>query len=242
MYFIALCDDEMSELDKTERVLGSYGQKHPELDYKIERFMSAEELLYLIRERGYMPDLIIMDIYMPDMLGIDAAKELRDMGNRCKILFLTRSKEHALDAFGVEAVQYLVKPVSESGIFSVLDKLIQEAAEACRKYILLRIEGRIRRVAVDDIVSCEAQGKMQRLYFTDGTQCELRMTMAQLWEQLSPYCEFIRAGAAYIINMEHIDNLKKQELLMDNGRRIYPPRGSYQNLRERYFEYFCEGG
>lgn len=242
MYFIALCDDEVLELDKTEQMFDSYGQKHPELDYKIERFVDADELLCLIREENYMPDLIIMDIYLPGKLGIDAAKELRDMGNQCRIIFLTTSKEHALDAFGVDAAQYLVKPVSEKSLFPVLDKFLEECEKACRKYILFRIEGRIRRVAVGDIVYCEAQGKIQRMYFTDETQCVLHMTMAQLGEQLTPYGEFVRLGAAYIINMEHIENLKKQELMMDNGHRIYPPRGSYQGLRERYFEFFCGGG
>lgn len=240
MYVIALCDDEAAELDKTAQLLVEYDKKYAEADFKVERFDSADRLLGMVREKGCQPDLVIMDIYMPDKMGIEAAKELREMGSTCRILFLTTSKEHALDAFGVGAAQYLVKPVSAVKLFPVLEKFFEEAQEERRKYLLLRIEGRIQRVAVDDIVCCEAQGKMQCLYFLDGRQCMVRITMAEICGMLLQYPEFTRIGIAYIVNMEHIENLSRQEVQMDNGKKIYPPRGAYQPLRERYFGYYCE--
>lgn len=240
MYRIALCDDESVELIKTEQMLRHYEEKNPETEFEIERFGSADRLLERIREKDYAPDFILMDIYMPEKLGIDAAHELRAMGNKGKIIFLTASREHALDAFGVEASQYLVKPVSENMLFPVLDKVIRDMEEVRRKYLLLRIDGRIQRVAVNDIVYCEAQGKIQYLYLTDGTQYGLRRTMAEIYEMLACYREFSRVGIAYIVNLEHVDSLNAQEIQMDNGKKIYLPRGSYQPLRERYFGYYCE--
>ena len=106
MYLIAICDDEEKELDKTEYYLRSWQQEHQEYEFKIERFDNPEELLWRIREEKYSPDLVFMDIYMPQKTGIMTAKELRDMGNDGSIIFLTSSKEHALEAFGVNAVQY----------------------------------------------------------------------------------------------------------------------------------------
>ncbi len=240
MYLIALCDDDVAELDKTEQLLGEYERRYTEADFKVERFECAEGLLGMVRQKGYQPDLIIMDIYMPDKMGIEAAQELRDMGNMCRILFLTSSREHALDAFSVGAVQYLVKPVSQAKLFPVLERFFEEAEEARRKYLLLRIDGRIQRVAVSDIVFCEAQGKMQCLYFPDGRQRVVRITMAEICGMLLQYPEFIRVGISYVINMEHIENFSRQEIQMDNGKKIYPPRGAYQPLRERYFAYYCE--
>lgn len=239
MYLIALCDDEKVELKKTEQMLDNYEKKHYGLDFRVECFENAETLLYMAKEKNYVPDLIVMDIYMPEKMGIDAAKELRNMGNEAKIIFLTTSREHALEAFGVNASQYLVKPVTEKVLFSILDKLLREVDEERRKYLLLRIEGRIQRVAVSDIIYCEAQGKIQCLYFSDGTQCLLRMTMTEIYEMLSHYETFVRVGVAYIMNLDHINSLNARELNMDNGQKIYLPRGSYQSLRERYFAYYC---
>lgn len=239
MYTIALCDDEAGELSKTEQMLSSYEKKHSEMEFMIECFENADELLYRIREKNYMPDLIFMDIYMPGKMGIDAAKELRDMGNEGRIIFLTTSREHALEAFGVNADQYLVKPVLKQRLFSILDKFLRDVEEERRKYLLLRIEGRTHRVALKDIVCCEAQGKTQCLYLMDNTQCLLRLTMTETYEMLSGYQEFVRVGVAYIVNLEHVESLNARELQMDNGKKIYLPRGSYRPLRERYFEYYC---
>jgi len=240
MYLIALCDDEEADLDKTEQMLRSYGRKHPEIGLIMERFLNADSLLNRIREKNYRPDLIFMDIYMSEKSGIDAAKELRAMGNSGRLIFLTTSREHALDAFGVEASQYLVKPVTEEMLFSVLDRFLREINESNKKYLLLRIEGKIQRVAVSDIVCCEAQGKSQYLYLSDHTQFGLRRTMIEIYEMLACYREFVRVGAAYIVNLEHVESLSAQEVQMDSGKKIYLPRGSYHPLREQYFNYYCE--
>lgn len=240
MYIIALCDDEAEDLIKTEQMLSVYEEKHPEAEFLIECFKNADELLHMIKEKNYMPDLIFMDIYMPGKMGIDAARELRHMGNEGRIIFLTTSREHALEAYGVDAAQYLVKPIIEKRLFSILDRFMKDVEGERRKYLLLRIEGRISRVALKDIVYCEAQGKTQCLYLADGTQCLLRLTMTETYEMIAKYQEFVRVGVAYIVNLEHVESLNARELQMDNGKKIYLPRGSYRPLRERYFEFYCE--
>ena len=62
---IALCDDETAELNKTEKILDAYEQKHTDADFIIERFKKADELLYMVREGKYLPHLIFMNVYMP---------------------------------------------------------------------------------------------------------------------------------------------------------------------------------
>jgi len=123
MYRIALCDDEAAELDKLEHMLRSWRRQHAECEFSVERFLDADEMLCRILEEGYSPDLLLLDIYMQGRQGMEAAREIRKMGRRCGILFITSSKEHALEAFGVDAVQYLVKPVSDHALFPVLDGL-----------------------------------------------------------------------------------------------------------------------
>lgn len=242
MYLIALCDDEADAIQKTEDMLGSYQKEHKWLDFAIEHFENADMLLYKVKEENYIPDLILMDIYMPDKLGTEVAKELRSMGNESKIIFLTASREHALDAFGVGAVQYLVKPVNETDLFKVLDMLLKDITDERNKYILLRTDGRIQRVYVNNIVYCEAQRKTQYLYLEDGTKYTLHLTMAEIYGMLSCYQEFVRTGAAYIVNLEYIDSLNAQYISLVTGKKIYLPRGAYKGLKEQYFRYYCGGG
>ena len=73
MYSIALCDDDERELDRIENFLASYqGRKH-EVEYKTERFSSAEALLQQVRENGYLPDILLLDIFMSGKNGMEAA-------------------------------------------------------------------------------------------------------------------------------------------------------------------------
>ncbi len=75
-YLTALCDDETAELKKTEEILCAYEQKHGGVDFVIERFESADELLYRIEEGNYAPDLIFMDIFMPgEKIGRASCRE-----------------------------------------------------------------------------------------------------------------------------------------------------------------------
>lgn len=242
---IALCDDETAELNKTEEILGAYEQKHTDADFTIERFKRADELLCMVREGTYSPHLIFMDVYMPGEtgesipLGIDAARRLRDMGNGAKLVFLTVSKEYALDAFEVEAFQYVLKPVQQEKVFSLLDRFRKETEKEREKFILLRVEGKIMKVLVKDIVYCEAQKKQQCIYLADGTKLVQNLTMAKIYEMCSHCQELVKVGASYIVHLGHIVSMNAQEIQMDNGRKVYLPRGTYRLLREQYFEYYC---
>ena len=244
-YLIALCDDETVELNKTEKILNAYEQEHPEVDFMIERFESADELLYRMEDREYTPDLVLMDIIMSgsggvsDTLGMKAAKKMRNMGSRAKLFFLTTSREYALEAFDVDALQYLLKPISQERLFCVLDRFLESEEEERKRYILLKKEGRFVKVAINDIVYCEAQGKTQCLYFADGGECRQRMTMMELYELLSPYQEFVKIGVAFIVNLEYVDSLNAQDICLAGGRKIFLPRGAYKGLREQYFSYYC---
>lgn len=242
---IALCDDEAAELTKTEKILDEYEQKHADMNFIIERFENPDGLLLRIREGRYLPHLIFMDIYMPAEtgesapLGIEAARRLRDMNVRAKLVFLTTSREHALEAFDVEAFQYLPKPVQPDRLFSLLDRFREEAGKEREQYILLNVEGMLKKISLEDIVYCEAQGKCQYICMKDGTNVQQNLTMTKIYEMCSACQAFVKVGVSYIVSLKHIASMNAQEILMDNGHKIYLPRGTYRILREQYFDYYC---
>ena len=237
MYRIALCDDEQVEVMKTKEMLSNYRKLHPQLDFEIGIFDNAEKLLLKVQE-GYGPDLILMDIYMEGRTGIEAVRELHEMGNKSRIIFLTTSEKHAVEAFRLEAAQYLVKPVSEADLFPLIDKQLEILSKERQKYVALQMDNRTFRVMVHDIIYCESQGKRQYLHLTDGTQLCVRMSMTGLEELFLPYEEIVRLGKWYIINMDHVEGLNSQAVQMDNGQQLFLPRGAYQSLRKQYITYY----
>ncbi len=240
MYQIAICDDETEELDKTKKLLMAYGKEHPGCEFEAECFVSPEALLQRAEENGYMPDLILLDIYMPEIEGTVVARKLRRLGSDGRIIFLTSSVDHALEAFRVDALQYLVKPVVEKDFFAALDKCVSDIDAKRRRYLLLKTDGMTHRIAPDTIVFCEAQGKRQFLHLSDGSRLTLHLTMAGLYGMLEPFEEFARVGAAYIVNLEHIIRLNSHHICLDTGENIYLPRGAFQPLKKQYFKYYCD--
>ncbi|MDE6662611.1 MAG: LytTR family DNA-binding domain-containing protein [Lachnospiraceae bacterium] len=239
MYQIAICDDEELDLDKVEQMLNDYHEESAGGEFLIRRFVDSEDIFLQITTGNYQPDIILMDIYMPGSSGIETVRKLRDMGNTCRIVFMTSSHEHALEAYGVDALSYLVKPISEETLFPALDKVIKDIENNRSQYILLQtVNDCVCRVELNDIIYCEAQRKKQYICLKENESVYLRMTMAKLYELLCSYKGFVKLGVSYIVNMEHIERLDTQMLLLDNGKEIYLPRGSYKELRERYFDYY----
>lgn len=239
MYIVAICDDNISELDELESILHLYQETHSDVEFEIHRFKNVDKMLDMVREKNYRPSLLILDIYMPQKLGTTAAKEFREVDSEAKIIFLTSSLEHALEAFRVNASQYLIKPVSEEELFPVLDKVFAELEEEKKKYLLFRTEGKIYRVELNKIIYCESQGKTQCLHLIEGKKMQVRMTMTKLYEMFCLYAEFVKVGISYIVNLRYVESLNAQYLYMTDGTNIHLPRGAYKPLREQYFQYYC---
>lgn len=239
MYSIALCDDEERELDLIEVFLASYQEKGQALEYKTERFSSAEELLQCVREQGYTPDILLLDIFMAGKTGIEAAEEVRRLGFDMPIVFLTTSTEYALKAYEVDAVQYLVKPLDGKRFFRAMDSAMGQISKNRESQIVIKVAGGIRQIQPNDIVYCESQKNYQALHLAEEVY-RVRMTAGKLWEMLENYSQFGRCGRSYILNMNHIVSVEREEIVMDNGSTIYIPRNKASEFKKVYFAYYFD--
>ena len=108
MRSIAVLDDEKSYLDSVLALLEEYESERNE-HFATERFINPSDFLDKL-ESGAVYDIYLLDIYMPGITGMSIATELRSRGVKSPIIFLTSSTDHALQAFGVDATHYLLKP------------------------------------------------------------------------------------------------------------------------------------
>ena len=239
LYSIALCDDDERELDRIENFLASYQDSKQEVEYKTERFSSAEALLRRVRENDYLPDILLLDIFMSGKNGIEAAEEVRMLGLDMPIVFLTTSTEYALKAYGVDAVQYLVKPIDDKRFFHAMDSVMGQIGKSKKNQIVIKVAGGIRQIQPNDIVYCESQKNYQVLYMAKG-EYRIRMTAGKLWEILEAFCRFGRCGRSYILNMDHIVSVEREKIVMDNGCTIYIPRNKAAEFKKVYFGYYFD--
>ena len=119
---VAICDDQECFLEDTHRLLDQWGHEN-NIPMNVAEFSNGDDLIRAQQEQSM--DLIILDVIMPLLNGIDTAKEVRVCDAKVPIIFLTSSREYAVDSYDVRAFHYLMKPLKESAFFSVMDRFLQ---------------------------------------------------------------------------------------------------------------------
>lgn len=237
MIRIAICDDELNELERINNVLKEYMQKHTEYQANIFHFSAPLEMLtYLEKHESF--DILLLDIYMDGMLGTDVAHELRQRGDSGEIIFITSSRDHAIEAFEVEAVQYLLKPFTEEMIYSVLDKVLKRIYKEKLEIVTLKTSEGMIRITIRDVVFTETgRNNYQIVHTIQGKKFEVRMTATEMFELFSQNEFFIRCGASISLNLKYVRQISKEHILFDTGESLGYPYRSYQNLKEAFLRF-----
>lgn len=238
MISIAICDDELQQLERAKGLLRQYGFEHSQYDIKIHSFSAPLELLSFVSANGGF-DLLLLDVYMDGILGTDAARELRDMGDKCQIIFLTTSRDHAVDAFSLDAAHYLLKPYSEKEFFAALDKVMDKLTKKDEVYITIKSTDGISRVDLNKLVYSETDNHVQKLYLSDGKVIAVRKSSTELFELLEEEPRFYKCGSTYIINMDYIVEISSKGVAFSSGARIPILSRKYMELRRLYMDYSC---
>jgi len=238
MINIAICDDELQELNRSNSLLKQYIYEHPQFQINTYSFSAPLEFLAYVEANNKF-DVLLLDVYMPGILGTDMARELRDMGDNCQIIFLTTSRDHAVDAFSLNAAHYLVKPYSEKEFFKALDKVLENLARKDGVYITVKSTDGISRVNLDKLVYSESDNHLQRLYMSDGRTICVRKSSAELFELLDEDPRFYKGGNTYIINMDYIAELSSKSVVFSTGAKIPILSRKYTEFKKLYMDYSC---
>lgn len=238
MLHIAICDDAPQELERAGSLLKKYACEHMHYEIKIQSFSAPLELLTHVAEKGSF-DVLLLDIYMPGIIGTEAARELRAMGDKCQIIFLTASRDHAIDAFSLDAAHYLVKPYSEKEFFAALDKVMDKLSKKDEVYITIKSMDGISRVDLNKLIYSETDNHVQKLHLSDGKVISVRKSSTELFELLDEQPRFYKCGSTYIINMDYIVDLSSKGVTFSSGARIPILSRKYKELRKLYMDYSC---
>ena len=236
MIRVAICDDEKEFRDGAEGMLRAYMEDRT-LSCQVELYGVPSELVDAT-ERGNVYDIYLMDIYMPGITGMSIATELRSRGIKSPIIFLTSSTDHALEAFGVDATHYLLKPYTKENFYVGMEKAVQSIASHRDDRIVLKVDNEYRSVPVSRIVYCEAEDKYQRIYLGNEEKLLVRISGNELFRQLSDSDSFYHCGRAHIINLEHVSRVTSSGIVFKNGMQRNLPHTVLAGLRAAFFDYF----
>lgn len=156
-------------------------------------------------------DVIFLDISMPKTSGMQLAEALHKLKNPPAVVFVTAYSEYALEAFNVDAVDYLMKPVETDRLNRALDKVEAivkpaPASHPAQERIPVEKGGRKVLVPVDEIRYIEAKDDYSCIY-TDGDRFLSTISLAKLEQKLTPH-GFFRVHRGYIVNLDHVEDVE----------------------------------
>jgi len=208
MLRIAICDDDLQELSRISNLLNQYQtEKQPAFQY--DSFSNALDLLEAMKRNAYY--ILLLDVLMPGLNGIEAAREIRSFDEEIKIIFLTSSKEFAVESYAVNAHYYMIKPGTAQKLFPILDRIFLEAQRG-EDALQIKTASGFTRIPFGRIEFLEVFSKKLRFHLADGTIKEINGTLSDFESGLLCREEFIKVHRSYIVNMESILSLSAKEL------------------------------
>ena len=214
---IAVCDDEKPTLALLERKTRDLLAKD-DLAAGIELFSGGEALLKRYDEAEHPFDIILLDIKMDDMDGIETARRIREKDGGVYIVFITSSAEYVFRGYEVKAFRYLMKTELEYGFDKVLRDTIKEldGGEAAR--FVFQFGGETVKLETRYINYFESNKRLVRIAL-DGAEYKTYAKLDDIEAQL-PATEFVRCHQSYLVNVSKIDKLTAAEVLLKNGETL----------------------
>ncbi|SHK21936.1 LytR/AlgR family response regulator transcription factor [Tepidibacter formicigenes] len=197
-----IVDDESPSREELKYFINSFSSINI-----LNEFDNGVDVLKYIEENNV--DIIFLDINMPNLDGVSLGKIISKFENKPKIVFITAYKEHAIEAFEIEAFDYILKPYSEDRIVTTLKKLEKlefndEKKCRCDRITLWKGEKMIV-INIEDIYYCMANER-ETLVYTKEEEYIVNMSISEFFNKL-PKENFFRSHRSYILNMNKIKEI-----------------------------------
>ena len=238
---IAIFDDQPQELEALRALVEAYAQRLPQVDFDIQGYVQGEALLSAAASRGPV-DLYLLDILPAGLTGIDLGGRLRAMGQSGVIIYLTSSPDFALQAYGVGALQYLLKPIRADNLYPALDQALERLEEGRRRCLSLRTPSGQVALPFHAICYIESRGHILLAHLAGGqvvTSVNLRMGFEEALGPLLADERFLHPHKSFVVNMSFIRQMGARGFVLWDGASIPIARRNLATAKARYLAYLA---
>lgn len=190
---------------------------------------------------NYRPgtDIVMMDIEMPMVNGMEAAHRLRGVDKLVSIIFVTNFARFAVEGYEVDACGFLVKPVSYPSFCMQLDRTLRHIGTRDGSDVVIKSKGVIYKIPTNSVYYIEVSG-MELMFHTSEGVIRARGSLNRHEKQLVPY-NFSAANSCYLVNLRHVDYIKK-DVVSVNGEELKISRGKKKSFTDALTDYLGSGG
>ncbi len=195
---IAICDDDAQDIAQLSSALLAFDPMA-----EITSFASGKALMDELSDGCLVADLLFLDIYMPELNGIQTAQKIRSLHQDLKIIFLSSSRDHYPQAYEVFAFNYIVKPFDRERLYAVLNRALDELQKENRYNIRIQYKGIAHTVDCRRILYVESRDKRLMLYLTEERILQCYGRLEEILQELpEPY--FVRCHQSFVANLLHV--------------------------------------
>jgi len=180
------------------------------------------------------PKIAFLDIFMAEIDGVDVAKKIRETDEDMVIIFTTASREHGVDGYSVDAMQYLVKPVEYENVEKVFGRCVRLFADS-RRSITVLSDRKTIKILLKDITHIEIYGH-DCLIHTLSETITTRMPLDEIEREVNGDT-FLRTNRSYIANMRYIDDMEENDFLLANSIAVPISRNMKKTVKQAYKKY-----
>lgn len=233
MYRLAICEDDPVMRDALDKLCREI-LAEMDLEYEIAAFSSAEELDAAVHSENVDPfALLLLDIQLDGMSGMELARELRRRDDWVGVVFITNCEDYLREGYAVQPIQYLLKPVSREALAKAIQTDWKRNHRS--KTILLRAGGKVTRLPAADVRYLESLNHSVILHLRDGERTfSLSLTET---ERLLPPGLFVRCHNSFLVNLEHIEAISRTEIALRDGTRVPVGRRYYKDFQSAFIQY-----
>ena len=226
MLRVAICDDEKI-LMEIEEIAGRFFRLNC-IDNKITIYQSSENLQYDLQD-GIVYDLFLLDIEMPEIHGMELAKEICERMPSAKIIFITSHLEYAITAYEYSVFRYIQKTMLHEKLFLALEDYYKLYALEKNEYYMIEIKNYLEKIPYRSIFYVLKEGKYSVLYLEGERTVSVRKTLKQVFEELGQeYFYFADRGC--IINLANVVG-------MDTGKILFPVQQNVTINKTNWIEF-----
>lgn len=224
---IGICDDNPLDCLVLKNILSDL---HPQDE--VDCFTESSALLRAIREgRNY--SCLFLDILMPGVNGIELIPQIEDSlnGNSIYFVFVTSSRDYAVEAFAYHAAHYLVKPILRSGVAEALRRIPCQSKP--KPGIRVKTGSTSRFLYLDEIAMCESRDHSVQITLNNGEYVLAgRMTLDSIWQHLGE--DFMILSRGLIVNVNYIETMEAKSCVLRDGRKILLSRRNLKQIHDAY--------
>ena len=229
-YRIAICDDEQNQIEYITSIVTSWSN-HKGHSCEIRTFASAEAFLFEYEEdKAY--DILLLDVEMKSMNGIELAKRIRKDNNRAEILFITSHFEFVGEGYEVDALHYLIKPISVEKLTQVLTKAAEKLSVEPPS-VVISCEGETVKLYESDILYVESFLHYIVIHTKDN-EYKIKENISVFENKVSDV--FYRIHRSYLVSLKYITRISRTSVNIGNTE-LPLSRGKYDNINRAFIEH-----